>query len=131
MGMRMIYCLTEEDLYEFLGFFPGSITGISLTLYNGTPSHAKDLPNGATAYFQQISFFAVSIDQMKKDLCHVNHNQIQKCEVHLEKDNERATVTLSLLNRELYLSDNAILVPRENLLNFAKVKELRKVTINV
>lgn len=131
MVMRTIYCLTEEDLYEFLALFPEFITGISLTLYNGTPSHAKHLPNGATAYFQQISFHADSIDQLKKDLCHVNHNQVQTCEVHLEKENERATVTLSLLNRELFFSDSPQLVPRDKLLEFAKANELRKVTINV
>lgn len=131
MVLRMIPCLTQDDFYEFVGLFPTFITGISLTLYNGTASHAKHLPNGATAYFQQISFHADSIKQMKEDLLNVDHTQIQTCELHLEKENERATVTLSLVNRELYLSDNAILVPREKLLNFAKAKELRKVTINV
>lgn len=130
MVMRVLPRLEKSDMYEFLSIFSNSnIESINLKLYNGTVTRTIELPHGSTASYCYFELRSDSIEIMTKDLERVDHNQIQSCEVHLQKDGEYATVSLSLLHQELSFHENPRLFSTEKLLEFARNKQLRKVIL--
>lgn len=132
MVMRVLPRLEKSDMYEFLSIFSNSnIESINLKLYNGTVTRTMELPHGSTASYYTFEFRSDSVEMMTKDLERVDHNQVQTCEVHLQKEGEYGTVSLSLLNSELSFYENQTLFSTEKLLEFARKKELRKVTLSL
>lgn len=130
MVMRIIHPLDANVMYEFLNLLPERyICSIRLKLYNGTTTRFKELEHGSTAYYTNVELQSDSIEAMKRDLEHVDHNQIQKCEVHLQKESDYGVITLSLLELEMSFHDNPTLFPLDKLLKFAREKELHKLTL--
>lgn len=130
MVMRTIHPLEKSDMMEFLDLFSDSlIHSISLTMYNGTGTQVMDLPHGSIAEYTSFRLQAKSKASMLKDLERVDHNQIQTCEVHLSNGVAYGVVHLGLLNHELSFQEKHTLFSTEKLLDYARKKELDKVTL--
>jgi hypothetical protein len=130
MVMRTIYPLETSDMMDFLELFPDSlIQRISLTLYNGTSTRIMELPHGSTAEYYSFRLDSKSKTSLLKDLERVDHNQIQTCEVHLSKGDTYGVVNLNLLNHELSFKEKPALFSTEKVLDYARKKQLDKVTL--
>lgn len=131
MVMRVLRSLEKADMYDFLAVFPkSSICAIHLILYNGTVTRTMELPHGSTASYYTFELRSDSVEMITKDLERVDHNQVQTCEAHLQKDGEYGIVSLSLLHSELSFHEKPNVFSTDKLLEFARKKELRKVTLS-
>jgi hypothetical protein len=130
MVMRTMYPLEKSDMMDFLDLFSESlIQSISLTMYNGTVTRSMELPNGSTAEYTSFRFQAKSKASLVKDLEHVDHNQIQSCEVHLSNEGTYGVVQLNLLNHELSFQEKPTLFSTDKVLDYARKKNLGKMTL--
>lgn len=128
--MRTIHSLSESDLDALYKLLPMShLSFLHVILHNGTETRVKTLPKGSTASYEKVSLHCDTWEQMKADLKHIDYNQIISCDFSFSKDGCYYHVSLSLLDRELKFSDTPSLFSSEKLLQFAREKELRKVSI--
>jgi len=117
-------------MMDFLELFSDSlIQRISLTLYNGTSTRIIELPHGSTAEYYSFRLDSKSKTSLLKDLERVDHNQIETCEVHLSKGDTYGVVNLNLLNHELSFKEKPALFSTEKVLDYARKKQLDKVTL--
>lgn len=131
MSLAIIPTVKESELDEFLQLFTmKTLSSISLVLYNGTGSGYTELPNGGHIAHRKFEMEVPTIEAMKIGLECVDHNQVQRCKLHFQKQKNRyVSVTFDLLAREISVDDAVDLFDMQKMLEYCRKKDIYKLSI--